>query len=355
MSTRIERQAKELQEVRDFMSAIGLEHCTDTVLNDGLFLSLRLLKDASYNELIVACKLSGHQAAHILTNLGLSAPHMDASLDELLSSIGVVEVTSKDALAYAGFTSIRSLRPMSAIELTGLGLRAVQAQLIVSTIASVDDDGRHPSPDDASTSEQRHSMQPPADAVHVPDMESAHLPVENVAAMDVASEGAPVEGTAAEGAADEDAAMSLLGERAGARPTSQSSHRRLMLPVVIVLLLSAIVGGGLWLVHASARAPQALPSPAAASPHATGHDGHLALDGQESTPHRQRGQDKGSTRVLGQGKGSGRAVKRKPGKSKSKGAGGGGGALSKHRNATRVGALSKLESMKRSRNSINIA
>jgi hypothetical protein len=357
MSTRAERQAIELQEVRDFMLSIGLEHCTDTVLNDGLFLSLRLLKDATYKELILACKMPAHQAAHILKNLGVSAPPMDASLDQLLNSIGVVEVAARDVLAYSGLTSIRLLRPMTVIELTAIGLRAVQAQLIVSTLASVDDSGRHPSPDRTS---ERHAhvaaddtrcvhsgalAQPAALPASAANPTPAAAPL--AAAAHVADEGtadesaaeATAEGGAAEGAAEEDAAISLLGAQARAKP---NGHRRLVLRVALVILLGALAAGGLWLVlssaFATARAPPPLASPAAPSPRSKGLDGAVASASQQSPHHNQRGQGKGNTRVLGQGKGNGRGSKRKPGKTK----GTGGGALNKRgRNATRIGALSR--------------
>ena len=89
MASRAERDALNLQEVRDFLSRIGLKQCTDSILNDGLYISMSLLRYATYKELLECKGITPVQAVTVLTSLGATAPRMDASTAELLNAAGV--------------------------------------------------------------------------------------------------------------------------------------------------------------------------------------------------------------------------------------------------------------------------
>ena len=139
MASRAERDALNLQEVRDFLSRIGLKQCTDSILNDGLYISMSLLRFATYKELLECKGITPVQAVTVLTSLGATAPRMDASTAELLNAAGVE--AGIDALAYAGCTSIRALRGKTLDQLVLLGLPPEQAERLCSSLTFVDDSG----------------------------------------------------------------------------------------------------------------------------------------------------------------------------------------------------------------------
>ena len=139
MASRAERDALNLQEVRDFLSRIGLKQCTDSILNDGLYISMSLLRYATYKELLECKGITPVQAVTVLTSLGATAPRMDASTAELLNAAGVE--AGIDALAYAGCTSIRALRGKTLDQLVLLGLPPEQAERLCSSLTFVDDSG----------------------------------------------------------------------------------------------------------------------------------------------------------------------------------------------------------------------
>lgn len=128
-----------MQELRDYLESIGLAHCTETVLNDGLFLSLRSLRDATYKELL-ECRLTPAQVISILVGVGAPAPPMETTMDQFFSTAGV-DIGTKNVVALAGCTSISALRAKSEVELALLGLPPEQVERILSHIAAIDDSG----------------------------------------------------------------------------------------------------------------------------------------------------------------------------------------------------------------------
>ena len=358
MASRAERDALNLQEVRDFLSRIGLKQCTDSILNDGLYISMSLLRYATYKELLECKGITPVQAVTILTSLGATAPRMDASTVELLNAAGVD--AGIDALAYAGCTSIRALRGKTLDQLVLLGLPPEQAERLCSSLTFVDDSGQsllvsatlEPSAEDAA---DERSLQTGLQAFPVP------APSETPADAEVAS--APARTTSAKSVAERiglDSAFSssdeddrpkpwpkheyedddeddrpkdeveddLIGRRA--KPSREKPRLKPILLVAVWLLVATLVSGGLFVYATSASgrsAPVLLLSvdtpnatePAGATGATGGHRGKgrgkkrkgaTAFASNSTEPAGATGAT-GGHRGKGRGKGSGRGMKRK--------------------------------------------
>ena len=322
MASRAERDALNLQEVRDFLSRIGLKQITDTILNDGLYISMSLLRYATYKELLECKGITPVQAVTILTSLGATAPRLDASTAELLKAAGVD--AGIDALAYAGCTSIRALRGKTLDQLVLLGLPAEQAERLCSSLTFVDDSGQsllvsatlEPSAEDAA---DERSLQAGLQAFPVP------APSETPADAEVAS--APSRTTSAKSVAERiglDSAFSSSDEDDRPKPwpkheyedddeddrpkdeveddligrRAKPSREKPRSLVAVLLLVATLVSGGLFVYATSASgrsAPVLLLS--VDTPNATEPAGATAATGGH--------------RGKGRGKGSGRGMKRK--------------------------------------------
>ena len=323
MASRAERDALNLQEVRDFLSRIGLKQCTDSILNDGLYISMSLLRYATYKELLECKGITPVQAVTVLTSLGATAPRMDASTAELLNAAGVE--AGIDALAYAGCTSIRALRGKTLDQLVLLGLPPEQAERLCSSLTFVDDSGHSLlvsatlEPSAESAADER-SQQAGLQAFPVP------APSEMPADAEVAS--APARTTSAKSVAerigldpafyssdeddrpkpwpkheyeddDEDdrpkdeVEDDLIGRRA--KSSREKPRLKPILLVAVWLLVATLVSGGLFVYATSASgrsAPVLL----------------LSVDTPNAT---EPAGATGGHRGKGRGKGSGRGMKRK--------------------------------------------
>ena len=354
MASRAERDALNLQEVRDFLSRIGLNQITDTILNDGLYISMSLLRYATYKELLECKGITPVQAVTILTSLGATAPRLDASTAELLNAAGVD--AGIDALAYAGCTSIRALRGKTLDQLVLLGLPAEQAERLCSSLTFVDDSGQsllvsatlEPSAEDAA---DERNLQAGLQAFPVP------APSETPADAEVAS--APARTTSAKSVAERiglDSAFSSSDEDDRPKPwpkheyedddeddrpkdeveddligrRAKPSREKPRSLVAVLLLVATLVSGGLFVYATSASgrsAPVLLLSvdtpnatePAGATAATGGHRGKgrgkkrkgaTAFASNSTEPAGATGAT-GGHRGKGRGKGSGRGMKRK--------------------------------------------
>lgn len=326
MASRAERDALNLQEVRDFLSRIGLNQITDSILNDGLYISMSLLRYATYKELLECKGITPVQAVTILTSLGATAPRMDASTVELLNAAGVD--AGIDALAYAGCTSIRALRGKTLDQLVLLGLPAEQAERLCSSLTFVDDSGQsllvsatlEPSAENAA---DERSLQAGLQAFPVPapsempaDAEVASAPARTTSAKSVAER---IGLDPAFSSSDEDdrpkpwpkheyedddeddrpkdeVEDDLIGRRA--KPSREKPRLKPILLVAVWLLVATLVSGGLFVYATSASgrsAPVLL----------------LSVDTPNATEPAGATGATGGHRGKGRGKGSGRGMKRK--------------------------------------------
>ena len=230
------RTAKNVEEVTEFLDSIGLAHCTDAVLNDGLYLSMRLLKQATFEELL-DCRMQPADAKLIMTSLGTAAVTDESAMEaSLIDFLGAIGVDATEALMCAGCISISSLRDKSAADLIRLGIRPVHARLITSSIQTVDDNALVRSPVaaaavDSNDNEKLDPTPATADAAEAPEA------IRVAVAAGCAADGA------ADGAADDGDATSLLGrvQRSGSSKLEPERLKRLRrLKWLLVGLLVAV-------------------------------------------------------------------------------------------------------------------